>query len=157
MGSHLLTVFAVWSTPTVRPLIGTIESAIIPQLREQLEAPLFPHVPGIVMTELTIAQKGHDLAGLADLLEPPLDRLLDDTKRRAQCYLATMAMLAPWRPSSSARRLRLGRLLHHRIGGFCTLLGPAWGRRTAFDTQPGATQNPQARHRLPLQRRKKSI
>ena len=134
---HLLTVFAAWSTPTVRAIIGKIERGIIPQLRDQMEAHLSHHVHGIVMTEFTIEQKVHDLTGIADLLEQPLDMHLDETKRRAQGYLATVAILAPWRPSSSATSLRLGRLLHQRLGGFFYLLGQDWVRCAAFNTQQG--------------------
>jgi len=54
---HLLTIFAAWSTPTVRAIIGKIESGIIPKLRDQMEAHLSDHVHGIVMTEFPIEQK----------------------------------------------------------------------------------------------------
>src|SRR5215470_10463601 len=117
MVSHHLTVFAAWSTPTVRAIIGKIESGIIPQLREQREAHLASHVHGIVMTEFPIEQQGHDPEGLAALLAQSLAMPLDATKRRAQCHRATVALLAPLRPSASATSLRFGRLLPQRIGG----------------------------------------
>src|SRR5215831_1349556 len=114
---NLLTVFAARSTPTVRAIIRKIERGIIPQLRDQMEAHLSCHLQGIVMPEFPIEQKVHDLEGRADLLEHPLDLLLDETQRRAQFYLATVAILAPLRPSSLAPGLGLGRLLHRRLGG----------------------------------------
>src|SRR5215510_7118911 len=129
---NLLTVLAARSTSTVRAIIGKIERGIIPQLRDQMETYLSDHLHGIVMTEFPIEQKVHDLDGIADLLEQPLNMLLDETQRRAQFYLATVAILAPWRPSSSATGLCLGRLLHHRIGGLVHLLGHDRVRRAAL-------------------------
>ena len=137
VGIHLLTIFATWSTPTVRALIGKIERGILPQLREQMAAHLSDHVHGIVMTAFPIAQKVHDREGIADLREQPLDMLLDATKRRAQCHRATVAILAPLWPSSSAPGLRFGRRVHQRRGGLCHLLGHDRVRRAALDTQQG--------------------
>ena len=85
-----------------------------------MEACLSDHLHGIVMTEFAIEQKVHDLEGIADLLEPPFVMLLDETKRRAQFYLATIAILAPWRPSSSATGLCLGWLCPNASAGFST-------------------------------------
>ena len=100
-----------------------------------MQAHLSYHLHRIVMTEFTIENKVHDLEGIADLLEQPLDMLLDETKRRAQFYLTAVAILAPVRPSSSATGLCLGRLLDHRIGGLVHLLGHDRVRRAALDTQ----------------------
>ena len=83
------------------------------------------------------SEKVHDLEGIADLREQPLDMLLDETKRRAQFHRATVAILAPLWPSSSAPGLRCGRLLHQRIGGLFHLLGYDRVRRAALDTQQG--------------------
>ena len=57
---HLLTILATWSTPTVRAIIGKIESGIIPQLRDQMQAHLSDHLHRIVMTEFTIENKVYD-------------------------------------------------------------------------------------------------
>src|SRR4030095_9489622 len=114
---NLLTIFAAWSTPTVRAIIGKIERRIIPQLRDQMQAHLSDHVHRIVMTAFTIEKKVHDFEGIADLLEQPLNMLVDETKRRAQFSLATVAILAPFRPSSSATGLLRGRRLNQRLGG----------------------------------------
>src|SRR4029453_12191555 len=134
---QLLAIFAPWSTPTVRAIIGKIESGIIPQLRDQMQAHLSDHVHRIVMTELTIEKKVPDLEGIADLLKQPLDMLLDETKRWTQFHLATFTILAPFRPSSSATGLLLGWLLPHRLGGLVNLFGHYRVRRTALDTQQG--------------------
>jgi hypothetical protein len=89
------------------------------------------------MTEFTIENKVHDLEGIADLLEQPLDMLLDETKRWTQVHLAPVAILAPFGPSSSATGLLLGRRLPQRIGGLVHLLGQDRVRRAALDTQQG--------------------
>ena len=134
---NLLTILATWSPPTVRAIIGTIESGIMPKLRDQMQAHLSYHLHRIVMTEFTIENKVHDLEGIADLLEQPLDMLLDETKRWAQFHLARVAILAPLRPSSSATGLLLGRHLEQRIGGLVNLFGHYRVRRAALDTQQG--------------------
>ena len=118
---HLLTIFAAWSTPPVRAIIGKIERGIIPQLRDQMEAHLSDHLHGIVMTEFPIEQKVHDLEGIADLREQSLDMLLDETKRWAQFHRATVAILAPFGPSSLASRLLLWLVLHRRSAGLLNL------------------------------------
>src|SRR2546430_13398864 len=102
-----------------------------------MQAHLSYHLHRIVMTEFPIENKVHDLEGLADLLEQPLDMLLDETKRWTQFHLATVTILAPFRPSSSATGLLLGRLLPQRIGGLVNLFGYDRVRRTALDTQQG--------------------
>jgi hypothetical protein len=60
-----------------------------------MQAHLSCHLQGIVMPKFTIEQKVHDLEGIADLLEQPLDMCLDETQRRAQFYRATVAILEP--------------------------------------------------------------
>ena len=132
---QLLAIFAPWSTPAVRAIIGKIESGILPKLRDPMQAHLSDHLHRIVMTELTIENKVHDLEGIADLLEQPLDMLLDETKRWAQFHLAPVAILAPFGPSSSATGLLLGRRLPQRIGGLVNLFGHDRVRRAALDTQ----------------------
>ena len=129
---HLLTVLAARSTPTVRAIIGKRERGIISQLRDQMEAYLSDHLHGIVMTEFPIEQKVHDPEGSADLLEQPLDMPLDEPKRQAQFHRATVAILVPLRPSSSATSLRWGRLLPQRLGGLFNLLGQDWVRPGPF-------------------------
>src|SRR4030095_15259501 len=54
---NLLTILATWSTPTVRAIIGKIESGIMPKLRDQMQAHLSYHLHRIVMTEFTIEIK----------------------------------------------------------------------------------------------------
>src|SRR5437763_13637611 len=138
VGIHLLTIFAAWSTPPVRAIIGKIERGIIPQLRDQMEAHLSDHLHGIVMTEFPIEQKVHDLEGIADLREQSLDMLLDETKRRAQFHGATVAILAPLGPSSSAPRLRCGRLFPPRIRRLFHGLGHDRGSLAAAGTDHGS-------------------
>ena len=50
----------------------------------------------IVMTQLTVKNKVHDLEGIANLLQQPLDVLLDKTQRWTERHLATVAILAPF-------------------------------------------------------------
>jgi hypothetical protein len=134
---QLLAIFAPWSTPAVRAIIGKIESGILPKLRDQMQAHLSYHVHRIVMTELPIEQQVHDLEGLADLREPPLDMLVDETKRWTQFPRATVTILAPFRPSSSATGLLLGGLLNQRIGGLVNLFGHHRVRRATLDAEQG--------------------
>jgi hypothetical protein len=68
-----------------------------------------------------------------------------------------VAILAPWRPSSAAPGLRLGRRWPQRRGGVCHLLGHDGVRRAALATQQGYTQQTQARPRRPIQGRKKPL
>ena len=93
---YLLTIFAAWSTPTiVRASIGKIERGIISQLRDRMEAHLSHHLQGIVMTEFPIEQKVHTTLKASPICSFNHLTFLDETKRRAQCYLATIAVLAP--------------------------------------------------------------
>ena len=119
----LLTIFASWSSARVLPLIGAIQRRMIPKLRDQRQAHLADHLPGIVMTKFPIAKKVHDLEGITELLQHPLDMLLDATKRWAQFHLATVTISAPLRPSSAAPGLLLGWLVNQRLGGLCNLFG----------------------------------
>ena len=68
---YLLTIFAAWSTPTVRASIGKIERA--EYIAASRSDGLSHHLQGIVMTEFSIEQKVHNLEGIADLLEQPPD------------------------------------------------------------------------------------
>ena len=52
----------------------------MPKLRDQMQAHLSYHLHRIVMTEFTIENKVHHLEGLTNLLQQPLDVLLDKTQ-----------------------------------------------------------------------------
>src|SRR4029434_10431568 len=77
---ELLAIFATWSMPCIRASIGKIQRRIIPQLRHQMQPYLSDHLQGIVMPQLPVKKKVHDLEGLTNLLQQPLDVLMDKTQ-----------------------------------------------------------------------------
>src|SRR5215831_15299055 len=115
------------------------------------------HLHRIVMTQLTIKNTVHHFAGSANLFQQPLDVRLDETKRRTDLHLATVAILAPFGPSPLPTALRLWWGLHRCFRGLYHLFDQHRVRRAAFDTEQGYTQKTQARYRLPIERRKKPI
>jgi len=95
---------------------------MLTKLRNQLETSLAHHVHRIMMAQLTIKNTVHSLERIAHLLQQPLDVLLDATPRRAQLHLSTVAILAPFGPSSLASRLVLGLVLPRRSAGLLPLV-----------------------------------
>jgi hypothetical protein len=77
---EFLAIFATWSTPCIRASIGKIQRRITPQLRHQMQTYLSDHLQGIVMPQLAVKNKVHHLEGLTNLLQQPLDVLLDKTQ-----------------------------------------------------------------------------
>jgi hypothetical protein len=75
-----------------------------------METHLSHHLPGIVMTQLTVKENIPHLAGLSNVLQHPPDVGLHQTKRRAAFHLATMTILAPFGTPSRATGLLLGPL-----------------------------------------------
>src|SRR5205823_395562 len=92
---ELLAIFAMWSTPRIGARIGKIQRRIMPQLRHQMQTHVSDHVHGIIMAQLTIKKKVHDLASITNLLQQALNVLLEKTQRWAESHLPTVAMLAP--------------------------------------------------------------
>ena len=86
-----------------------------------METYLAHHLHRIMMAQFTIKNKVCHLERIANLLQQPLDVLLDETQRRAQLHLSTVAILAPFGPSSLASRLLLGLVLPRRSAGLLNL------------------------------------
>ena len=86
-----------------------------------MEARLAHHVHRIMMAQLTIKKKVYYLERIANLLQQPLNVLLDETQRRAELHLSTVAILAPFGPSSLASSLLPGLRLPRRSVGLLHL------------------------------------
>src|SRR5687767_10697755 len=68
------------------------------------------HLQCIMITQLTVKDKIDDLEGIFNLRQQLLDLFLYKTKRWAEVYLATIAVLAPFgTPARATRRLRFCR------------------------------------------------
>jgi len=89
------------------------------------------------MPQLTVKDKIHHLAGIANVLQQPLDVVLNKTQRRAESHLATIAILAPFGTPSRATGLLLGALLNRRLTGLAHLFGHHRVRRATLDAEQG--------------------
>src|SRR5262245_50034691 len=92
---ELLAIFAMWSPPRLWASIGQIQRRILPKLRHHMPPHLSDHLPGIMMTQLTVKNTVHHLASVTNLLQQALDVRLDKTERWAELHLPTVAILAP--------------------------------------------------------------
>src|SRR5688572_6329557 len=102
-----------------------------------MQSDLSDHLHGIVIAQFTIKKKVHYLQGITNLCEHPLDMLLDETQRRTESHLPTVAILAPFGPSPLPTALLLWGLLHRSCSGLGHLFDQHRVRRAAFDTEQG--------------------
>src|ERR671911_2549 len=80
-----------------------------------MQAHLLCHLQRIIVTKLTIKDKIDHAERIANLLQHLLHVRLNKTKRRAELYLATITILAPFgTPARATRRLRFRRRGLHR-------------------------------------------